>query len=695
MLPNISKLIRRHYKPKFHLYKTKDVEALSWTEDLTSPRVQECIKAESRYANMQLLSTKIFQLRVRRYLKKISKQQLGGTNETGFKEFSGSYIYYEKKSGSSLPSIYRKHAISGDEQLLLDQHELALETGFVQLNALKPSPSGMFMAAIIRTDVTTEIGSCYIYNLEKSRPCLLGKLSDVMAVEWCNDNKSLIVGISSGIGSVNKIKMFCIDNSNQNQLLIENDPRFSFDLLKTRDSRFIIAHSNSKNCSEVHILDANNPKQGFRCLVRKEENSECFVDHWDDQFYAIRKGRNDEDYGISRLQDGLNDNDWQVIYTTKNDSKKSLQDMEIYADGLVLYELNNLIPQLTFMPFNGTKCAVTHKTADHSAIMESFSNQNPQSDTVRYTITSPIQPVKVFEYDRVKDTTRMLQNDLPAWNTSDFRWKLLKARSKDGRCIPMTVFFRKDIKDPKRCPAFITVYGSYGESVNMRFSYEQAFLLQNSWILAFPHVRGGGEFGKKWYTEATKLNKNKTFQDLQASVRCLHDSGFSNPCKTAIFGMSAGGLPVAVLCNEAPNLLQAAVLKVPFLDVLTSMSNKRLDLTSQEYEEWGNPLKSEDDLVNIKSYCPIQNLKASQDFPSVYLISYMDDERVPAWMPLKWLAKWRRVSDGSSQINNNLVLCRLYEDGGHFGNSRVSQEVLTSEMIAFLYKSLELPMKFC
>eukprot|EP00795_Rhopilema_esculentum_P002866 gene2866-1102_t len=581
---------------------------------------------------MQLLSTKIFQLRVRSF----------------FVDF-----YH-----------------LGDEQLLLDQHELALETGFVQLNALKPSPSGMFMAAIIRTDVTTEIGSCYIYNLEKSRPCLLGKLSDVMAVEWCNDNKSLIVGISSGIGSVNKIKMFCIDNSNQNQLLIENDPRFSFDLLKTRDSRFIIAHSNSKNCSEVHILDANNPKQGFRCLVRKEENSECFVDHWDDQFYAIRKGRNDEDYGISRLQDGLNDNDWQVIYTTKNDSKKSLQDMEIYADGLVLYELNNLIPQLTFMPFNGTKCAVTHKTADHSAIMESFSNQNPQSDTVRYTITSPIQPVKVFEYDRVKDTT-------------------------DGRCIPMTVFFRKDIKDPKRCPAFITVYGSYGESVNMRFSYEQAFLLQNSWILAFPHVRGGGEFGKKWYTEATKLNKNKTFQDLQASVRCLHDSGFSNPCKTAIFGMSAGGLPVAVLCNEAPNLLQAAVLKVPFLDVLTSMSNKRLDLTSQEYEEWGNPLKSEDDLVNIKSYCPIQNLKASQDFPSVYLISYMDDERVPAWMPLKWLAKWRRVSDGSSQINNNLVLCRLYEDGGHFGNSRVSQEVLTSEMIAFLYKSLELPMKFC
>lgn len=276
---------------------------------------------------------------------------------------------------------------------------------------------------------------------------------------------------------------------------------------------------------------------------------------------------------------------------------------------------------------------------------------------------------------------------------SDFCCTRLEIQSKDGTHIPVTLFHRKDLKKEGSNPLLLHVYGSYGINVNMGFDVERISLLKRGWCLAFCHVRGGGELGREWYLDGKLQNKHKGFEDFEACAKALHNLGYSNPQLTAARGTSAGGLIVGAVCNRSPELFKAVILKVPFLDILTSMLDPSLPLTVQEYEEWGEPGSNESDFHYIKSYCPYQNIR-DQVYPSVMVTTAMNDDRVPYWLPLKWVARLRDQLSYHAQGEKPLVVCCVEYYGGHSATEGVYHRIeKAAKEYAFLFKALGLPLE--
>ncbi|XP_074945169.1 prolyl endopeptidase-like isoform X7 [Phalacrocorax aristotelis] len=471
----------------------------------------------------------------------------------------------------------------------------------------------------------------------------------------------------------------------------EQDARFFVDIYCTKDRRFLTINSNSKTTSEVWLVDCRHPFKLPALVQARTKGVIYHIEHRNDELYILTTYGEPAEYKLMKApvaSSGVEN--WQLVYALEEKTK--IVDLEMFSDHCILFLKNAGHLYLTVISF------VSHsvqsiKLPTWACEFELESHPEHTTSTCYFQLTSPVHPPKRFAYSfKENNLIEQAVQEVPII-TKCHTTRLL-AKSKDETLVPITVFHNMNSKELHRKPLLVHVYGAYGIDLNMSFKEEKLMLIEEGWILAYCHVRGGGELGLSWHKDGCQHNKLKGLHDLKACIMLLHELGFSQPKYTALVAASAGGALAGALCNTDPELIRAMVLQAPFVDVLNTMMQTHLPLTIEEQEEWGNPLADEKCMEYIKSYCPYQNIK-TQCYPSVFITAYENDQRIPLTGVLRYVQKLRkaaldhtkRTSKKGNWIPN--IILDIQANGSHCDSSWENSLNEVARHLAFLNKELE------
>lgn len=520
------------------------------------------------------------------------------------------------------------------------------------------------------------------------------------------------------------------------QIYEEQDDGFFVDVSQTKDGKYVLINCNSKNTSEIYAVASDDALATPQCLRKREPGTAYFADHADDRFFIVTNADKAQNYKIAVSMtatqpagDEEHGSEWETFLPESPDVK--IEDVDLFRDYLVLYERVHSVPRIRVCNLKGDSSAtagshfvplpVKHEICRISPGV----NRDYTAHSVRFSISTPLVPEIVYDYDmatrdlqilkeisadsnQVKAATKASSSkanagsrskasstsDQAAFNPELYTCQRLYVPSSTslGVEVPLTLVHRRDIELNGQNPTLLIGYGAYGTNLEAQFELEHLSLLERGWVIALAHARGGGELGLRWYHDGKGLNKRNTFDDYLSCANHLLDHQFTSPKRLAGKGVSAGGLVMGYMANEHPSLFQAMIMKVPFLDILETMQDPTLPLTVHEYEEWGNP--SDPKVYDyIKSYAPCENMRPDQVYPSMFVTGSMNDMRVQFWEPVKWVYKLRQFkAKQKSHDDKQLLLLKLSEDDGHFGGGGRLEQLQESAMeMAFLYQALKLP----
>ncbi|XP_065487829.1 prolyl endopeptidase-like isoform X3 [Caloenas nicobarica] len=471
----------------------------------------------------------------------------------------------------------------------------------------------------------------------------------------------------------------------------EQDARFFVDIHCTKDRRFLTINSNSKTTSEVWLVDCRNPFKLPTLVQARTEGVIYHIEHRNDELYILTTYGEPAEYKLMKApvaSSGMEN--WQLVYALEEKTK--LVDLEMFSDHCIVFLKNAGQLYLDVISF------VSHsvqsiKLPTWACEFELESHPEHTTSTCYFQLSSPVHPPKRFAYSfKQNNLIEQAVQEVPII-TNCHATRLL-AKSKDETLVPITVFHNMNSKELHRKPLLVHVYGAYGIDLNMSFKEEKLMLIEEGWILAYCHVRGGGELGLCWHRDGCQHNKLNGLHDLRACIRLLHQRRFSQPKYTALAAASAGGVLAGALCNTDPELIRAVVLQAPFVDVLNTMRKTHLPLTIEEQEEWGDPLADEKCMKFIKSYCPYQNIKP-QPYPSVFITAYENDQRIPLTGVLRYVQKLRKAAldyaSRTSQNGNRIpnIILDIQASGSHCDSSWEDSLNEVARHLAFLNKELE------
>ncbi|XP_072906772.1 prolyl endopeptidase-like isoform X2 [Hemitrygon akajei] len=562
--------------------------------------------------------------------------------------------------------IYRKLQNGSPEVVLCLDRLQFVQTKDAQIQRIRVSPNQKYLASSICT--TSDEPTCVVVKLD-SKPVVAHVLPKAFSFEWATDN-CLFYTILEKLQSQQVFRLLLGDQRATSEMVYkENDIRSFVELTCSKDGKYITINSNSKNSSEVWLIDRTHPLEVARVVQERLPDLIYHVEHWKDQLYILTNFGASKEYRLMKApisSSGMQN--WKTVYAVED--KHKLIDMELIND----------------------YCIMILKCYGH-LYMHVFSLEEPGA-VKSIQLSSPVQPPVSFQYSLVEDELYIYDE---AWLdvTKDYIVTRLKAQSMNGTLVPISVFHKTVLNQMNEKPLLVHVYGAYGMDLNVDFKPEQLMLLEDGWILAYCHVRGGGELGLNWHKAGRLDKKHIGIEDLQACLCYLHTMGYSNPRQTALTANSAGGLLVGSLCNTSPDYVRAVVLRAPFLDVLNTMLDSSLPLTSEDQEEWGNPLSDQRLFKYIQAYCPYQNIKP-QNYPSVFITAYQGDQRVPLSGLLKYTNKLRNAVTDNKYITTDKgespsIILDIRPGDDHFGPSNWEQSLHeVARHYAFLYKELEL-----
>ncbi|BDA43568.1 Prolyl endopeptidase-like [Coccomyxa sp. Obi] len=465
----------------------------------------------------------------------------------------------------------------------------------------------------------------------------------------------------------------------------ELDEQFYVHVGRTKDNRYITISANSKTSSEVHILDANNPwHYSNTCIQPRSYGCEYFVEHHRGQLYILTNQCGGEYCVMSTPVQQLDRRHWRVLVPVRQG--RCIEDMDIFDSALILYERCNGWPAVSLLSLQegtGPSPQLKNITLPEDTT-ELIPGANPDfhAKELMVRMSSPVRPEATwclklqepFNLSVFSNGGIVSQPECPAvvhegdrtprnvHVASDFISSRMEVRSADGTMIPLTLSHKKGLKLDGSHPALLHAYGAYGMCLDAGFKPERLSLLKRGWVVALAHVRGGGELGRQWHQAATGASKHRSVDDLEACMDFLIRRGYSRKGRVALEGASAGGLLAGALLNRRPGCIGAAVLCVPFVDVLTTMLDPSLPLTVHEYDEFGNPSEDVEAFENLRKLCPYANL-CPAEYPPVLVTCALNDQRVPAWGPAKYVARLRANQRGSGK-----VFLVHSATGGHFGD---------------------------
>lgn len=637
------------------------VDNYAWLRDdsRSDPEVLDYLKAENEYTAKVMQHTE--QLQTDLY-----NEMLGRIKETDLSVpvKHGDYYYYDRTEEGKQYKIYcRKNgSLDADEEILIDVNELAEGRDFMSLGTYLVSPNHQLLA--YSTDTAgNERYTLRVKNLETGElfPDVISSTSG--SAEWGADNSTLFYTVPDDAWRPFKLYRHQLGQTDTEDALIYHEPNEGFwmDITKSKDEKFLLLELGSETSSEVWYLDANNPTGEFKVISPRAPKLEYSVWHHDNRFFIVTNYEAENFKLVTTPEKDPSRDNWTDLIPHNPTVK--LDAVSMFRDFMAISEREGGFRQLRVLDF---KTGMTHRLEFDEPIYWCGVGDNPDfnSGTLRYNYQSLVTPSSVFDYDMsAREQELMKQKEvLGDYDPSQYTSERVYATADDGTQIPVSMVYRKGMKIDGSNPLYLYGYGSYGHSMDPRFSSNRLSLLDRGFIFAIAHIRGGGEMGRPWYEDGKLMNKKNTFTDFIAVGNHLVAEKFTSHDKMVISGGSAGGLLIGAVLNMAPTLCRVAVADVPFVDVMNTMLDASIPLTVIEYEEWGNP-NEEEPFRYMMSYSPYDNVTA-QDYPNTLITGGLNDTRVQYFEPTKWAAKLR-----ATKTDNNRLLLKINMDAGHGGAS--------------------------
>ena len=628
-----------------------------WMKNKTDPEVINYLNAENAYAETVMASTKDLQ-------ETIYDEILGRMKEDdeSYPSFRNGYYYYTRtETGKQYPThCRRKGTMEAPEEVIFDLNEMAEGQPAFIFRGYSVSPDNSKAAYFFNETGSFAEFKLHIKDLSSGED--VGFTVDgATSVAWANDNKTLFFGVIDNTLRSYQIRRQMLDAKESALVYQEDDAKFSTYVSGSKRRDYIFIGSSSSTTSEERYILADEPMSDFKIFMPRVKDVEYSVYVHENSFFVQYKDKENLNSKIYKVPfTGYADKANWTEFVAHNPTIR-IERIDILKDYVALALRKNGLTEIELKPVDG---GTSKSISFPEPVYNSSLLGNPEYDTstIRYSYTSLNRPTTLYEYNAKDETTvKLKEQEVPSgFNPDDYTVERIWATAPDGVEVPMAIVYKKGLKRDGSNPALIYSYGSYGISSDVYFSTAYYSLIDRGFVFAIAQIRGGSDLGEQWYEDGKLLKKKNTFTDFIACSEKLIEDKYTSANKLAAMGGSAGGLLMGAVANMRPELYQTIVAQVPFVDVITTMFDETLPLTTGEYEEWGNP--NEEDYYNyIKSYSPYDNVKA-QDYPNFLITGGINDSQVLFHEPSKWTAKLR-----SYKTDDNIVLLHMNMESGHGG----------------------------
>ncbi|WPR77621.1 S9 family peptidase [Algoriphagus sp. NG3] len=632
-----------------------------WMRDRDNPEVIDYLNAENEYLKSSLKSTEEFQEKLFQEMKGRIKED----DESVPYLKSGYYWYVKYEKGGEYPLYCRKKGnLDAEEEVFLDVNKLAEGKSYYQVGSTAAT-SDLKTLAFASDTVGRRIYGISFKDFETGEilpdhiPATTGNFA------WANDHQTLFY-TKQDPETLRSFQVYShqLGTPTDTDLLIyeEKDEEFSCVVHKTKSEKFILIHSESTISSEIRFMDASNPQGEFQLLQPRIPYLEYAADHYENHFW-IRTNHESQNFKLVKApitSPALEC--WEDVIPHRE--SVLLEDFDIFSDFLVTQERSNGLCKINIRPWDGT---AEHSLEFDDETYTAWISTNPEFNTpiLRFGYNSLVTPASTFDYHMItREKTLLKQQEIiGGYDSTEYTSARIWAQAADGVMIPVSLVYKIDKFTPDGSnPLLLYSYGSYGFSMDAYFSSSRLSLLDRGFVFAIAHIRGGEDLGRVWYEDGKLLKKRNTFSDYIACAEHLISEKYTSAAHLYAMGGSAGGLLMGAVMNMRPDLFNGIIAAVPFVDVVTTMLDESIPLTTGEFQEWGNP-KEKEFYEYMLSYSPYDNVEA-KDYPHLLITSGLHDSQVQYWEPTKWVAKLREM-----KTDSKLLFLHTNMEAGHGGAS--------------------------
>ena len=666
-------------KKELTLHNHTRIDNYYWLNQRDNPKVIEYLKAENDYLKAVMKHTEALQEKLfNEIIGRIKKDDSSVPYKT-----KGYYYYSRYEKGKEYPFYCRrKESMDNPEEIMLDVNAMAKGHKYYHVTGLAVSPDNSMLAYGVDT-VSRRKYTIHFKNLLTGEIIPGEILNTTGRAVWANDNKTLFYTTKDETLRPYKIFKHVLGApvSDDKEIYHEADETFSVYAYKSKSKKYLFIISNHTLSTEYRYLDADDPNGEFKIFQPREKDNLYSIEHYKDKFY-IRTNLEAENFKLMETPVNKTGKDnWRAVIPHRNDVL--LEGFELFNDFLVVQERKNALNHLRIIKFGDKQ---EHYIDFDEDVYVAYISVNPEFDTdmLRFVYGSLTTPWSHYDYNMKNKTRKLLKRDevVGDFDPQNYKTERLYATASDNTRVPISLVYRKGLKKDGNNPLFLYGYGSYGYSMDPSFRSDRLSLLDRGFVFAIAHVRGGQEMGRYWYEDGKLLKKKNTFTDFIACAEHLIKEKFTNPEKLFAAGGSAGGLLMGAIVNMRPDLFKGIIAAVPFVDVITTMLDDSIPLTTSEFDEWGKKKKKEY-YDYMLTYSPYDNVKA-MDYPAILVTTGLHDSQVQYFEPAKWVAKLREL-----KTDKNLLLMHTNMEAGHGGVSgRFRRYKETALQYAFMLDQL-------
>ncbi len=661
--------------PYFWMRLTDDQKAASQPDEQTQ-KVLNYLEAENDYTNTFMKDTEELQ-------DSLYQEMVGRISQTdeSVPYFKNEYWYYNRyEEGKEYPIYCRKKGtLDAIEEIILDVNELAQDKAYYAVTGLKVSPNNK-MLAFGEDTLSRRIYTIRFKNLETGEFITDELANTTGSGAWANDNLTFFYTSKNEVSLLSeKIWRHKLGKSKDELVYQEKDPSYYIWVTNSKSGDFIIITNSSTLSSDYHILDANKPEGKFKQFTPREAVHEYRIYHFEDKFYVLTNWNATNFRLMEAPIDKTAKENWAEVIAHREDVL--LSDVDLFSNHLVLSERSNAANQIRIINQNSKE---EHYVEFEEEAYVARTTGNPEFDTksLRFIYSSLTTPYTWIDYDmntREREVKKV-QEVVGGHDPNIYETERIWATATDGTKVPISIVYKKGFKKDGSSPLLLYAYGSYGSTSDPSFNSTNLSLLDRGFAYAIAHIRGGQMMGREWYEHGKMFKKKNTFTDFIDCAKFLVDQKYTSKEHLYAYGGSAGGLLMGAIVNMSPETFNGVIAAVPFVDVVSTMLDESIPLTTNEFDEWGNP-KNKKSYDYMLSYSPYDQVKA-QDYPHMLVTTGLFDSQVQYWEPSKWVAKLR-----DKKTDNNVLLLETNMEAGHGGASgRFKKYRETALKFAFLMK---------
>ena len=672
-------LLKEHGQTRVDPYfwmRLSDEQKNAPSPDTQTQKVLNYLEAENEYTKTVMSHTEDLQ-------QNLYDEIVGRIKKTdeSVPYFSNGYWYYTRyEEGGEYPIYCRKkESLQNEEQVLIDENELAKKYDYYKIGSLKVSPDNKILAFSEDT-LSRRIYTIRFKNIETGEFWEDKIENTTGSGAWSNDNATFYFTTKNQVSLLSeKIYRHKLGTSSEDDVLVyhEKDPAYYIGVYKSKSDRYIIIYNSSTLVTDYQILDADNPNGGFKQFSQRDDRHEYNIDHIGDKFYIVTNWEAENFRLMETSEEATSKENWKEVIPHREDVL--IEGLELFNDYMVVDERKDGLTNLRII--NQTSGDEHYLDFGEPAYAAYISiNAEFNSKTLRFGYTSLTTPNSTFDYDmETRDKTLLKQQEVVGGhNPEDYQVERVWATVRDGAKVPISIVYKKGFKKDGSAPFLQYAYGSYGSTVDASFKSDRLSLLDRGFAFAISHIRGGSMMGRKWYENGKMFKKKNTFNDFVDCSKFLIDENYTSAEHLYAYGGSAGGLLMGAIVNMNPELYNGVMAAVPFVDIISTMWDESIPLTTNEFDEWGNP-KTLESYEYMLSYSPYDNV-SEQDYPNMLVTTGLFDSQVQYWEPAKWVARLR-----DKKTDNNLLILDTNMDAGHGGASgRFKRYRTTALQYAFL-----------